>query len=80
MDLETLRKKINRLDVQLLQTLKDRFKTAEEIATLKGEHVYDPKREHELLQQWLSQGLDENFTRALFHMILNESRSLMIKK
>lgn len=80
MDLNTLRQKITELDKKLLQTIKERFRVSQEIVTLKGDHVYDSERERELLQEWLKEGLDENFTRALFHMVLNESRSLMMKK
>lgn len=80
MDLNTLRQKINGLDKTLLQTLKERFEVARKIGKIKKDQVYDPKREHELLAEWLAQGLDENFTRALFHMVVNESRSLMMEK
>ena len=80
MDLNTLRQKISELDKKLLRTIKERFEISRQIAALKGDHIYDSQRERELLQEWLKEGLDENFTRALFHMVLNESRSLMVKK
>ena len=80
MDLNDLRQKISGLDKKLLQTLKERFDVAREIGKMKKDHMYDPQREHELLAEWLAQGLDENFTRALFHMVVNESRSLMMEK
>ena len=78
-NLQELRQRITELDKQLLQTLKERFNVAQEIGDIKKEHIYDADRERELLESWLVAGLDENFTRALFHMILNESRSLMMK-
>lgn len=81
MDLQSLRTEIEQLDQQLLATIKKRFATAKEIAKLKAgqESIYDANREHDLLEQWLSADLDSNFTRALFHLILNESRNLMIR-
>lgn len=82
MDLQTYRQQINELDQKLLSTLAERFQVAKEIAKLKQDkdHVYDATREQELMQQWLDNSqLDENFTRALFHLVLNESRNLIIR-
>lgn len=76
-DLDKLRQKIIALDKKLLKTLKERFNVAQKIGKMKKGPIHDPKREHKLLQKWLAQGLDKNFTRALFHMILKESKNLM---
>jgi len=81
MELNQLRTQIEQLDHQLLTTIEHRFAIAKQIAAIKGkESIYDETREHALLEQWLAHKLDGNFIRALFHLILNESRNLMIRK
>jgi chorismate mutase len=83
MDLQTLRQQINQIDQELIDLIVSRFAVAQEIAKLKTnkDHVYDAAREQELLSLWLESGseLDQNFLRALFHLILNESRNIIIR-
>lgn len=81
MDLQTLRQQISELDQQLLQTIEKRFAVSQQIAALKKDQtsIYDQTREQELLNEWLKHNLDPNFIRALFHLVLNESRNLMIR-
>lgn len=85
MNLQELRQQIEQLDQQLLETISKRFQVAQQIAELKkgdDTQVYDSSREQELLDKWLAaaKDLDHNFVRALFHMVLNESRNLMIRE
>ena len=52
MDLENIRKKIDSIDTQLVELLKERMECAAEVAKYKSENgmrIYDPDRERALM-------------------------------
>ncbi len=81
MELSDLRNQIEQIDKEILTAIAKRFEVAKEIAKIKKDQkLYDPAREQELLEAWLkTTDLEANFVRALFHLILNESRNIMIR-
>lgn len=51
--IEELRKKINRIDREIVKLLNERAETAREIISIKQEHdfpLYDPRREEEIFE------------------------------
>ncbi len=83
MTLQTLRKKINRVDAQLIKLLAQRFAIAKKIGDLKKKHsltITDAAREKELAKFHTSlektYGLSQMFTKSLWKLILEESKRL----
>lgn len=78
MNLEEVRKNIDKIDKELLKLMCERFEYALRAKKLKG-YVYDPKREQEVLAKVKSQSkmfLSPDFSEKLFKQIINESRSI----
>jgi len=81
-DLETWRKKIDDIDVQLVRLLNDRTQCALEIGKLKialGLDAYSPEREVEVMKNVtsLNRGpLSSAALRRLFERIVDEARSV----
>ncbi len=82
MDINTIRKKINQLDDDLLQLFNQRAALALEIGEEKGKlglPIYDPSREKLIFarMQEDNQGpLDNSAIIRLFERVIDESRSL----
>ena len=82
MDIDTIRKNINRLDDQLLCIFNERAALALEIGALKKQldlPIYDPKREKlifERIQDKNDGPLDNSAIIRLFERVIDESRSL----
>ena len=83
MELETLRKNIDKIDRQLLESLFKRFVLVEKIYLIKKKKnipVFDPSREQKLYQRIaknsLNLGLNKDFTKKIFDLILEESKRL----
>ena len=82
MDIDTIRKKINQLDGELLQIFNQRAALALKIGALKKDldlPIYDPKREKLIFErmQQLNRGpLDNGAIIRLFERVIDESRSL----
>jgi len=84
MSLETLRKKIDLLDTELLRVLAQRLEISKEIAKFKKKHdlpIQNKEREEQLLKErtkiFKELGFsDEKFVRELFELILKKSREV----
>lgn len=82
MDIDAIRKEINRLDDELLRIFNERAALALEIGHIKKQHslpIYDPKREKlifERMQQNNRGPLDNAAIIRLFERVIDESRSL----
>ena len=80
--LPSLRKRIDRLDLQLLRLLNRRAQLALRVGRIKRQRrqpVFDPRRERVLLRQIVqaNQGpLPKGSIHALFRIILRQSRKL----
>jgi len=81
--LDQLREQIDRADQELLYILKRRFQTAKKIAKHKQKNnikIIDSNRENDLIITIIAKartmGLDDNFTRELFEIILDESKRI----
>ncbi len=79
-DIDHWRKKIDEINLKLLELLNERSQCAIEIGKIKqglNVEVYDPKREQQIIQhvQALTQGpLTKEAIRRLFERIIDESR------
>ena len=82
MDIDTIRKRINLLDSDLLRIFNERAALALEIGQVKKQldlPIYDPKREKLIFErmQEANQGpLDNSAIIRLFERVIDESRSL----
>ena len=83
MELENIRKRIDKIDKQILEILSKRFALVEKINLIKKKKkvpVFDPSREQKLYQKIaknsLDLGLSKDFTKKLFNLILEESKRL----
>ncbi len=82
MDIDTIRKKINQLDNDLLRIFNERAALALEIGEVKKRlnlPIYDPKREKlifERIQKANNGPLDNSAIIRLFERVIDESRSL----
>ncbi len=81
-ELENLRKKIDRIDFEILQKLAERFLVVSKIARYKAKNnlpIFFGKREKEMLRvrKILAKKykLDESMVEKLFKLILEKSRS-----
>lgn len=80
MDLEKIREKIDGIDTQLVELLKERMNCAAEVAKYKNENgmrIYDPKRERALLNR-VSELAGEEYeasARVMFSLLMDLSRS-----
>lgn len=84
MDLQNLRNQIDNVDEQLVKLFVERMTLSSQIANFKKEHklpIYVPTREREKLQEVAKlAGTDmENYTRVLYSMIFELSRSYQSK-
>ncbi len=79
-DIDHWRKRIDEINLKLLELLNERGRCAIEIGKIKQRlnvEVYDPKREQQIIQhvQALTQGpLTKEAIRRLFERIIDESR------
>lgn len=82
MDIDSVRKRINQLDDELLRIFNERAALALEIGELKKQQnlpVYDPRREKlifERMQENNNGPLDNAAIIRLFERVIDESRSL----
>ena len=80
--LPSLRKRIDRLDLELLRLLNRRAQLALRVGRIKRQRrqpVFDPRRERVLLRQIVMANrgpLPKESIRAIFRMILRQSRKL----
>jgi len=82
MDIKEIRKRIDKLDQEILRLLNERASYALEIGKLKGQNsepVYAPERELQVLGQVLKENhgpLDDEAVTAIFREIISASRAL----
>lgn len=82
MEIGYWRERIDRIDEQLVRLLNERATCAVEIGDVKrkaNQQVYDPKREHLILERVISISrgpLTDDAVRRLFERIIDESRRL----
>ena len=83
MSIETSRKKIDKIDTEVIKLIKKRFDLLPDIINFKktnGMAIYQPKRELELLacRENLADklGLSKKFVNKLFCLIMEESRHI----
>ena len=84
MELEKIRKDIDRIDSQLVELLKERMECAAEVAKYKSENgmrIYDPNRERALLNRVseLAGEKHEASARVMFSLLMELSRSYQSK-
>jgi len=76
----THRKKIDKIDNDIIRLLKKRLDSAREIGNYKkkqGIKIIDKKREKEILKDRIKKSdLSKNFTKKLFSIIIKESREV----
>ena len=83
--LHPLRKRIDRLDDQIVTLLLRRFDLARKIGAIKassGSRVYDPRREREVLARICAHkdvGESKTVIRAIYRCIMSESRRHQIR-
>lgn len=80
MDLENIREKIDKIDTQLVELLKERMDCAAEVAKYKSENglkIYDPNRERSLLNRVSELAGEEHeaSARVMFSLLMELSRS-----
>lgn len=87
MSIEILRKKIERLDFQLLETLVRRFELVLQIGDLKNiqkKPILNREREkelNELYRKWAKElDLSEGLVKSIFELVLKESQDLQQKQ
>ena len=84
--MEKYRKKINKVDSEIIKLLAKRRELSREIIRLKNENqssIRDKSREKELLTQLIElgkkEGLDSDFVKKVFHEIIDDSVKLQNK-
>ncbi len=85
MNIEELRKKIDKTDNELVRLFEERMRCASQIADYKKEHglsVFDAERERQVINKVTSKVSDEfaDYTEALYNTIFELSRSYQEKK
>lgn len=82
MEIDWLRRKIDELDIQILELINRRAKLALEIGALKkaeGLPIYSPEREEKLLAQirkWNNGPLKDEAIARVYEKIIQETREL----
>lgn len=86
-ELQKLRKKINKIDKEILKKIAERFEIVELLAAFKKEkslRVADLCRETDLYDFYKKQsselGLDESFVKRVFELIISQSKELQKKQ
>ena len=84
--MEKYRKKINKVDSEIIKLLAKRRELSRKIIRLKNENqssIRDRAREKELLTQLIElgkkEGLDSDFVKKVFHQIIDDSVKLQNK-
>ena len=79
--LEELRVEIDKINNEIISNFQKRFELTNEVALWKRENnieIFHPKREKEMLnkliQEGSKKGLDEEFVRKLFELVLIQSK------
>jgi len=82
MSIEDWRKRIDEIDVKLLELLNDRTRCVIEVGKIKkaqNMRIYDPEREREIVRRMKEQNrgpLDEEGLQRLFERVIDECRRI----
>jgi len=82
MSIEDWRKRIDEIDVKLLELLNERTRCVIEVGKIKkaqNVRIYDPEREREILRRMREQNLgplDEEGLQRLFERVIDECRRI----
>ena len=82
MSIEDWRKRIDEIDVKLLELLNERTRCVIEVGKIKkaqNVRIYDPEREREILRRMKEQNngpLDEEGLQRLFERVIDECRRI----
>ena len=82
MSIEDWRKRIDEIDVKLLELLNDRTRCVIEVGKIKkaqNVRIYDPEREREILRRMKEKNrgpLDEEGLQRLFERVIDECRRI----
>jgi chorismate mutase-like protein len=82
MSIEDWRKRIDEIDVKLLELLNERTRCVIEVGKIKKAHnvrIYDPEREREILRRMKEENrgpLDEEGLQRLFERVIDECRRI----
>ena len=83
MDINTLRKQIEKIDSIIIEQLSKRKKISVQIGKIKeqaGKEVYDPAREKQLMDYYkkesLKYNIDYEYILSFFNLIINHSRKV----
>ncbi len=76
-DLDDLRSKIDKIDANLCQLIKERQSLATKIMSAKkGSFPFDPKREEELIKKLVNFGLDKFLVEKVWRQIISSNLSM----
>lgn len=81
-ELEALRRRIDELDVRILQLVAERVKVVLAVGQFKRDHqiaAYDPERERSMLERLCGEApepLDAGTVRRIFERLIDESRRI----
>ena len=76
-DLDDLRSKIDKIDANLCQLIKERQSLASKIVSAKkGDFPFDPKREEELIKKLVNLGLDKFLVEKVWRQIISSNLSM----
>ena len=76
-DLDDLRSKIDKIDANLCQLIKERQSLASKIMNAKkGDFPFDPKREEELIKKLVNLGLDKFLVEKVWRQIISSNLSM----
>ena len=76
-DLDDLRSKIDKIDANLCQLIKERQSLASKIMSAKkGGFPFDPKREEELIKKLVNLGLDKFLVEKVWRQIISSNLSM----
>ena len=83
---QSLREQVDEVDLQLIQSLNERARIVQELATIKadaGVAIFDPRREEEILRKVADQNpgpIYDTSMREIFELILHRIRDLEIQR
>jgi len=83
MNIKSSRNKINKIDKQIIKSLKQRMKIAEQIGKYKKKNkisIEDKEREKQILKEYKkTKGIDKDFLTNVFKLIINHSKKIQRK-
>jgi chorismate mutase len=84
--IKSLRDLLDEVDKEIVQSLNERTRLIQELATVKGEagaQLYDPQREEEILQQIAEENpgpIYDSTMREIFELIMHHIRDIDVQR